>query len=317
MLVGDAPITFEQFPGGRANLTYLARAGDVELVLRRPPLGEVAPGSHDMAREYRVLAVLHERFPEAPRAHHYCPDPDVMGKPFFVMERRRGVVVREAWPDELEDSEDLRRTVAANLVDGLARLHSVSVADIGLADLGRPEGFVDRQVAGWTKRWSLAKDEEVGAMDRLAARLASTVPTPRGVALLHNDFKLDNCMIGTDGRLVAVFDWDMATVGDPLVDLGTLLTYWQGPPGMDEVWSHLVVSLGSAMPTTEVVERYGALTGIDTSGVEWYHALGLFRLAVILQQIYIRYRRGQTSDERFGGLGALVPPLAEYALEFV
>lgn len=313
-LVGEEEITFEQFPGGKANLTYLARAGAVELVLRRPPLGPVAPGSHDMGREFRVLSVLHRAYRRAPQAYHLCTDPEVMGKPFVVMERRRGHVIRDRWPLELERRGVTALEVAQSLIDALAELHAVDHEALGLADLGRPQGFVERQLAGWTDRWHRAKEEEVPAMDRLAAALVRSVPTPQRSALIHNDFKLDNTMVDDHGEIVAVLDWDMATLGDPLVDLGTTLAYWGGL-GISPAVAADSVLLGEAMGETEAASRYAAATGLDVEGIGWYQALAAFRVAVIVQQIYIRYRRGQTSDERFAPLGALVAPMAERALE--
>lgn len=315
VLLGDSPIVFEQFPGGKANLTYLARAGEVELVLRRPPLGEVAPKSHDMAREYRVLSVLHAAFPQAPEALHYCGDPEVMGKPFFVMERRRGEVIREEWPSTLDGTDAGRRRVAGNLIDTLADLHLVDHVSLGLDDLGRPDGFATRQVQGWTERWRHARHREEPAMEALGERLLARVPAPQGAVLLHNDFKLDNTMIGPDGDVLAVFDWDMATLGDPLVDLGTALSYWGGTDSRTRMVTSDATAPGVVMPAEEAALRYAARTGLDLDDLDWYRALGSFRIAVILQQIHIRWVRGQTRDDRFEVLGDLVGPLAEGALE--
>jgi aminoglycoside phosphotransferase (APT) family kinase protein len=317
-LIGDREIEFAQFPGGKANLTYLARAGDLELVLRRPPLGPVAPGSHDMRREYRVLAVLHRDFPPAPRAYLLCEDESVMGAVFFVMERRRGEVIRETWPAALPDTDAFRRKLAGNAVDCLADLHRVDPVALGLGGLGRPDGFVERQVQGWTDRWRRAREDRVPAMEALSERLAAAVPEPRTAVLLHNDFKIDNLMAGPGGEVVAVFDWDMATLGDPLVDLGTALAYWSGPEDPTHpVFGSRGYTLAPAMGKPEVVERYAARTGFDVTGLAYYEALALFRIAVIVQQIYIRWRRGQTSDRRFAGLGAMVPPVAEAALDLL
>jgi aminoglycoside phosphotransferase (APT) family kinase protein len=317
-LIGDHDIVFDQFPGGKANLTYRATAGDVEMVLRRPPLGPVAPGSHDMRREYRVLSVLHEAYPPAPRAYHLCEDPEVMGDVFFVMERRHGEVIRERWPAALPDTDEFRRTLAEHAVDVLAGLHLVDHEALGLGDLGKPEGFVDRQVAGWTDRWRRARDIEVPAMDRLAERLAGTVPVPQRATLLHNDFKIDNLMCNADAGVVAVFDWDMSTIGDPLVDLGTALAYWSGPGDPTyPVFGTQGYTLAPVMSKSEIVERYAAVTGFDVGGMAYYEALALFRIAVIVQQIFIRWKRGQTGDDRFAILGAIVPPVAEYGLELL
>ncbi len=313
--IGDRPITFAQFPGGKANLTYLALAGDLELVLRRPPHGPVAPGSHDMAREHAVLSVLWQAYPRAPRAYHYCDDPAVMGKEFFVMERRRGVVIREAWPPGFPDDDAVKRRLAEDLVDALAELHLVDYEAIGLGGLGRPDGFVDRQVAGWTKRWELAKTDEVPAMEELAVRLGRSAPAPQAATLLHNDFKLDNTMVDFAGNVVAVFDWDMATTGDPLVDLGTALAYWADPDDPTYlIFGEGAVTLAPWMSRDEVADRYATASGFDLAGLRFYEALAMFRLTVIIQQIYVRWVRGQTKDERFAALGDFVPALAEQGL---
>ena len=316
-LIGDAPIAFSQFPGGKANLTYLVSAGDTELVLRRPPLGPVAPGSHDMRREHRVLSVLHRAYPPAPRAFLYCEDPAVMDRPFVVMERRRGFVVRGEWPAALDPSPGFRGGVAGRLIDRLADLHMVDFVALGLSDLGRPAGFGERQVRGWTDRWERARTDSVAEMDELGRRLGGRVPAPQRAVLLHNDFKLDNTMLNEDGDVVAVMDWDMATLGDPLIDLGTTLSYWGGTGGVMDLIAADSVALGDVMDHRTVAERYAARTDLDLGDLDWYRALGTFRIAVIIQQIFVRYHRGQTSDPRFAGLGAMVAPLARAGLELV
>ena len=313
-LVGTGTITFDQFPGGAANLTYRAVTEGGEFVLRRAPLGPTAAGGHDMAREHKVLSRLWRAFPEAPRSHLFCEDPEIMGKPFFVMERRHGHVVRSSWPIP----EPRRRHVCEELVSALARLHEVDPASVGLEDLGRPAGFVERQVAGWSRRWDAAKTRDVPAMDAVAAALGDTTPAPEAVVILHNDYKLDNTMIDDTGNLVAVFDWDMATLGDPLVDLGTTIAYWVDPDGPTAaVFGDRVQPLTPYMSTGEVAARYGAATGFDVTGIDWYVALALFRLAVILEQIYARYVRGQTSDERFAEFAPGAPLLAGAAADLL
>lgn len=310
----DSDISFAQFPGGKANLTYVVRVDGIEFVLRRPPLGPVAPGSHDMVREHRVLSVLHQAFPLAPRAFHLCTDADVMDKPFFVMERRHGSVIRGEWPESLADTDDTRRVVAESMIDALAALHGVDFETLGLGDLGRPDGFVERQVRGWTDRWQRARGDDIPTMDQLAEGLAANPPSPQRAALLHNDFKLNNTMVGEDGRLVAVFDWDMATIGDPLVDLGATLSYWEGPPELAVVDPPDGIVLRDALTADQIVDRYCSTTGLDGSRISWYRALASFRIAVIVQQIYIRYVRGQTSDARFAPLGMIVEPIARAGL---
>lgn len=316
-LVGDGPILFDQFPGGKANLTYRAVAGDVELVLRRAPLGEVARGGHDMAREYRVLSRLWRAYGLAPRAYHYCADPSIMGKPFFVMERRRGHVIREEWPDTWPDGDaSPRRTAAENLVSALARLHLVEPSSVGLEELGRPDGFVARQIEGWWARWEAARTRRLPDMSAAAEILRRSIPAPQAATLLHNDFKLDNAMVSDEGEVVAVFDWDMATLGDPLVDLGTLLAYWSDRNGPTHaVFGAEAVTLAPYLPRDRILQRYAATTGFDLADLGFYEGLALFRIAVIIEQIYARYVAGQTSDERFEELGPIVPVLAAAASE--
>jgi aminoglycoside phosphotransferase (APT) family kinase protein len=314
-LVGEAPIEFAQFPGGRANLTYLARAGDVELVLRRPPLGPVAPGGHDMAREHAVLSRLYRAYPKAPRSFLLCTDPEVMGAPFFVMERRRGTVVREAWPRELPADDGFRRRLAENVVAALGELHTVDYRAVGLQGLGRPAGFVERQITGWVDRWERARESPVAPMEELGGWFPGAAPAPQAAVLLHNDFKLDNLMVSPGGEVAAVLDWDMATLGDPLIDLGATLAYWAEPgDALHALLAPGGAGLSDVMPRAEVVEAYATVTGFDVGDLAFYRAFGLYRVAVILQQIYARYRKGQTSDPRFAMLGAVVPLMAEEAL---
>jgi aminoglycoside phosphotransferase (APT) family kinase protein len=317
-LVGDEQISFDQFPGGAANLTYRARAGEVELVLRRAPHGPVAEGGHDMEREHHVLSRLWRVYPKAPRSFHYCDDPDVMGKPFFVMERRQGWVIRNRWPEHYDGSPGLQRRLAESLVDTLAELHLIDPASVGLDDLGKPEGFLARQVAGWTRRWKAAKTREVPDMEAVASVLGSRLPEQGQATLLHNDYKLDNTMASADGTIVAVFDWDMATRGDALVDLGTLLAYWPDPGTPTfPVFRDFSVPLSPVMTKAEVVERYARATGFDLAHLRFYEGLALFRIAVIVEQIYARYVRKLTADKRFARFEPITPVLAAAALELL
>jgi len=314
-LRGDVEI--RQFRGGHANLTYLLRSEDGrEWVLRRPPLGPVAPKSHDMAREFRALSALAPLYPPAPRPALLCEDAAVLGAVFFVMERRRGIVVRHDWPAGLGDDASVRRRMGESLIDALADLHLVDTARPEIAALGRPEGFVRRQVEGWWERWQRAKTREIPVMDELLGWLSSHRPDSSVVAVLHNDWKLDNAMFAEDdpGRLVAVFDWDMATLGDPLVDLGTFLGYWaQAGDAVPRGTGSAVTALGGFPPRAELAERYRRRTGTDVSMLPWYETFGLFKTAVVLEQIYVRFVRGQTKDDRFAALGAMVPLLADAA----
>ncbi len=315
-LVGDGPIEFEQFPRGAANLTYLARTPRRELVLRRAPLGPVARGGHDMEREHRVLSRLWAEFPKAPRAYHYCADATVMGKPFFVMERRTGYVVRDKWPEEFGDDATPRLRTAESLVATLADLHLIDPASVGLEDLGLPDGFVQRQVDGWMGRWEAAKTRDLPAMQQAAALLERSVPKPQRATILHNDFKLDNTMISAGGDVVAVFDWDMATVGDPLVDLGTLLAYWPDPSAPTyPIFGERAVVLAPYRAKDDVIDQYAKATSLDLGAVHFYEGLALYRIAVIIEQIYSRFVAGQTSDDRFAAMEPLPPILAAAAVD--
>ena len=312
-----APLAVEQFPGGHSNLTYLLRFGEREFVLRRPPFGPVPPKAHDMAREFHILEALHPVYPLAPRPFLLCEDAGVIGATFYLMERRRGLVVRSEEPPELEGRPAERRRASAALVDALARLHAVDIRAHGLDSLGKPAGFVERQVRGWAERWHRSQTDELPEMDALAAWLAARLPPdPERPTLVHGDYKLDNVMLdaGDVGSVVGVFDWEMSAVGDPLVDLGILLGYW--------VHTSTLAQRDTVSPVTnregwftreEVLGRYGEGTGLDLSGVGFYEVFAVFKLAVVLQQIFFRYRRGQTDDPRFAALGERVEWLARVA----
>jgi aminoglycoside phosphotransferase (APT) family kinase protein len=318
----EGPLAVRQFGGGKANLTYLLRFGDHEFVLRRPPLGPVPPGAHDMRREHSVLSVLHRRYPPAPRSLHLCEDESVIGAIFVILERRRGFVIRDDLPPEFAGRPELNRRIGFALVDALADLHRVDPAAIGLDTLGRPEGYLERQLAGWTRRWEAALDlpaqaEVRTAMRTVLDRLAARLPPSRAATLLHNDYRLDNLLLDPldPARVVAVLDWDMCTLGDPLADLGYVLNYW-AEPGDDPVWRQI-----AAMPTwragfpsrAEAISRYAERTGFDVAEILWYEVFAAFKLAVIVQQIHIRWRRGQTRDERFRHYDERVAGLARKA----
>ena len=313
----NSPLAVEQFPGGHSNLTYLLRFGSQEFVMRRPPFGPVAPKAHDMAREFRILEALHPVFPLAPRPFLLCEDAGVVGSVFYLMERRRGLVVRTAEPPELDEKPRERRRASAALVDALAELHAVDVRAHGLDSLGKPAGFVGRQVRGWAERWRRSQTDELPEMDALAAWLLERLPSdPARPTLVHGDYKLDNVMLdGRDvGSVVGVFDWEMSAVGDPLIDLGILLGYWvHTAKGDRRDTVSAVTNRGGWFTRGELLERYGARTGRELSNVGFYEVFAVFKLAVVLQQIFFRYRRGQTDDPRFAALGERVSWLARIA----
>ena len=315
-------LSIAQFHGGKANLTYLVRFGDKEFVLRRPPLGPIPPGAHDMRREHRVLSVLHRRFPLAPQSLLLCEDESIIGAVFIVEERRRGFVIRDDIPNAFAGRPELNRRIGLALIDALAELHLVDAAEIGLDGLGRVDGYLERQLSGWTRRWegSLGGPEEEASRAGMAPVLdwlARNLPKERAGALLHNDFRLDNCLLDTadPARVAAVLDWDMCTQGDPLADLGYVLNYWV-EPGDDPAWRAI-----ASMPTwregfpsrAEATLRYGARTGSDVGKILWYQVFAAFKLAVIIQQIYIRFVRGQTQDARFASYWRRVVGLADKA----
>jgi aminoglycoside phosphotransferase (APT) family kinase protein len=306
-----------QFPGGHSNLTYQVRFGALELVVRRPPFGPVAPTAHDMAREYRWLTAINPVFPLAPRVYALCEDPAVIGSIFYVMERRHGVVVRDQEPATVSAQPSLRHRVSVAVVDALADLHAIDIEASGLTHLGKPSGFVERQVRGWTERWNRSRTHDLPEMEAAARWLVEALPpNPARPSVVHGDFKLDNLMLDPEdpSRLVAVFDWEMAALGDPLVDLGILLAYWvaTAPPEQHDALT-TVTTLPGWLTPGELVERYGARSGRDLSGLEFYEVFALFKIAVVVQQIYYRFVHGQTSDPRFARLGDRVTYLARRA----
>lgn len=315
----DHAPTVRQFGGGAANLTYLLDYGTHEYVLRRPPLGPVAASAHDMGREYRVLSVLYQLFPYAPRAFLFCDDESIIGAPFFVMERRHGMVVRRTMPDAYRAMSNAPRRMSEALVDALAQFHAVDYEALGLGNLGKPAGFIDRQIEGWYRRWGAAKTADLPDMDAVYVWLKANQPAQTQVSLVHNDYKLDNVMLAADdpGRVVAIFDWDMCTLGDPLSDLGALLTYWTEPddPPYLQATAMMPTGIAGFLRREELVARYAAKSGRSVDDIDFYHALGLFRLTVIVAQIYIRYARGQTQDPRFAAMEFMIPALARRARE--
>jgi aminoglycoside phosphotransferase (APT) family kinase protein len=297
------PVEVEQFPGGHSNLTYLVRTPSLEYVLRRAPLGPVPPKAHDMAREYSILKALSPLFPPAPRVYSLCEDTSVIGAVFYLMERRRGRILRN--PAGTEGG-----AVSEAFVDCLSELHAIDIQATGLAAIGRPEGFLDRQVSGWTERWCKAETPDRPDARAAIEYLASSKPESPVPTVVHNDYKLDNVMFDEGlTRVAAVLDWEMTTVGDPLADLGLTLCYWT-------IGSAYDAPRGPGWYTREqLIDRYATLTGRDVRRIGWYETLGVFKLAVILQQIYVRWVQGHTADERFRDFGARVKMLVDRAVK--
>ena len=312
-------INILQFSGGHANLTYLISFNDKEFVLRRPPLGPVAPSSHDMAREHMVQHSLNKLFPLAPKSIHLCEDDKIIGSKFHLIERKKGIVIRKEMRSELNGSRNKIRSLSFKMIDVLAELHNLDPSKVGLGDFGRPDGFVLRQLNGWEDRWKKASEDKIKAnrFNKLVRYLRSNIPEPQGATILHNDFKLDNIMWDVDNPLlpVAVFDWDMCTRGDPLMDIGHLLNYWIDED--DEYEANLITSMpikNILYPKkSEIIDHYAFKTGFSIKDVDWYYAFGAFKLAVIIQQIYVRFLKGQTQDKRFANFGKRIEALINRA----
>ena len=312
------PMQVTQFPGGHSNLTYHVNFGARELVVRRPPFGPVPPTAHDMAREYRWLSAVHPLFALAPSVYALCEDPAIVGSVFYVMERRHGIVIRHEEPPRIQNRPDLRRDISIALIDALADLHTIDIEKAGLTHLGKPHGFVERQVRGWTDRWNRSKTSELPEMELLARWLVESLPpNPVRSTIVHGDFKLDNLMLDATNpsRIVAVFDWEMAALGDPLVDLGILLAYWapNAPPGQHDSLTTVTTTPGWLTPR-ELVDRYADRTGRDLTTLKFFEVFALFKVAVVIQQIYFRFAKGQTQDPRFANFSERVAYLAQRAV---
>jgi len=314
-------IAVEQFPSGHSNLTYLLRIDGCEYVLRRGPLGPVAPKAHDMAREFRVLQILNAHFPEAPAVVCLCEDPQVLGAVFFIMERRHGLILRDDVPPQLAKVPNYPRLVSEAIIDCMVRLHAIDTSTSGLRALGKPDGFLERQLQGWADRWNRAKTDAMPKMDHVIQWLVDRRPVSPAPTLVHNDYKLDNVMLrlGHAVGIEAVLDWEMATVGDPLGDVGLSLCYWSWAEA-PQLRTRPVPALTSQpgwYTRDQFVQRYAEQTRRDLSSIGYYEVLGIFKLAVILQQIYCRFRRGQTQDTRFRNFDERVRNLVVLATSLV
>ncbi|QFZ24457.1 phosphotransferase family protein [Saccharothrix syringae] len=312
--LGTGPLSGELIPGGRSNLTYRVTDGTRRWVLRRPPLGHVLATAHDMAREHRVIAALADTAVPVPRVELLCTDTDVLGAPFYLMEEVPGVALRHRdqcpWL-----TPDHARALSHRLVDVLADLHAVDPAEVGLGDFGRPEGFLRRQVARWGKQLDASRSRELPGIDELRDRLAGTVPVTRRTAVVHGDYRLDNVLVTRDPLdISAVLDWEMATLGDPLADLGLLCVYWNGTGAGDDPITGTVPSLPGFADSDGLIHRYAERSGADVGDLGWYTAFGYFKLAVILEGIHFRYTRGQTVGAGFDTIGQLTLPLVRRGL---
>jgi aminoglycoside phosphotransferase (APT) family kinase protein len=312
---GAGSLRAELIAGGKSNLTYVVHGerhgAPSSWVLRRPPLGHVLATAHDMTREYRVISALAPTGVPVPRVYLLCEDPEVIGAPFYVMQRVEGTVYRDK-SQTTDMSAQRARALSFALVDVLADLHAVDPAQVGLADFGRPEGFMQRQVARWGKQLAGSRSREVPGIDALHEALGDAVPVPQRSTILHGDYRLDNAIVDDQDRIAAVLDWEMAALGDPLADVGLLCVYWTELETMGGgVLPSAVDGTGRFPGQDDLVERYAQRSGLDLSILPWYVAFGYFKLAVIAEGIYYRFLQGQTVGSGFEGMGALVPALVE------
>jgi aminoglycoside phosphotransferase (APT) family kinase protein len=296
--LAEGPLAAEVIHGGKSNLTYLVRDGEHRFVVRRPPLGHVLATAHDMGREYRVMTALRDTGVPVPRTYHLCDDPDVVGAPFYVMEYVEG------------GQPPATPAIEADLTDILARLHDLDPVAVGLADFGRPEGFLERQVKRWKRQLDASRSRDLPDIDDLFARLAGAVPVTQRHTIVHGDFKLGNTLIA-GGEVRAVLDWEMSTLGDPLTDLALFLLYANFATMLDTGGS---AEAGEHTPITELAARYARGTGLDISRLGWYIALACFKLAVIAEGIHFRYTQGLTVGAGFDGIGEHVAPLVTHGL---
>ncbi len=307
-----------QFHGGHANLTYCVAFGDRDLVVRRQPFGEIAPGAHDMRREHRALSGLNPVFDRAPRVFALCEDESVIGAPFLVMERRAGVVVRAAIPPELNVHADVAERISFALIDAMAEFHAIDPVAAGLEKLGRPEGFVERQLKGWYQRWQLVTDMPDAVFERVYQMLVDSKPQTLRNTLVHNDLKLDNCMFdpANPDRVATILDWDMTTIGDPLIELGTLLSYWREPGDATDRAPTIDLDMSGFPHRRALVERY-ARSGAEIGNIEWYEAFGLWKQAVVLKQLFHRFATGESQDQRMAAFPEFIPGQLQAALEIL
>ncbi len=302
----EGELVVEQFPKGFSNLTYLLRLGDKQFVLRRPPFGAKIKSAHDMSREFNILSKLKKVFFKVPQPLLYSEDENILGAPFYIMERVEGVILRSKMPREMLPTEKTMAGIADALVDSLSELHGIDFDAAGLKDLGKPEGYVERQIRGWTMRYFNAKTDEIAEIEKAAQWLVDHLPPESEASLIHNDFKYDNLVLDTTDwtKVVAILDWEMATLGDPLMDLGTTIGYWvnQNDPDFMQQLQLSPTTLPGNPTRGEVVEMYAQKSGREVKDVVFYYVFGLFKIAVIVQQIYYRYKKGFTQDERFAQL---------------
>ncbi|CAN5744774.1 phosphotransferase family protein [soil metagenome] len=314
-------IEISQFPAGNSNLTYCVRIGDEEYVLRRPPFGNQVRSAHDMAREFNVLEKLSAIYQPAPKPLIYSNDESIIGSEFYLMERRKGLIIRGRSPELLENSPELQRKLIETFIENLVDLHSLDYKKAGLENLGKPEGYINRQVEGWTKRYFNAKTDEHSELEKAIEWLNENIPSDNSASLVHNDYKFDNIMLAPDDltKIVAVLDWEMTTIGSPLMDFGTTLGYWMpsdAPPEMFQLPANPSVLMKN-FSHSDLAKLYTEKSGKDLTDLNFYYAFGTFKIAVICQQIYFRFVKGFTNDKRFKNFNFFVNALGKIALNAI
>jgi aminoglycoside phosphotransferase (APT) family kinase protein len=314
----SGPLIIRQYPSGHSNLTYAIQLGHREMVLRRPPFGSKVKTAHDMGREFRVLSKLHAHYSPAPHVLLFCDDVSVVGAPFYVMDPIHGTILRKDVAPHLHFSAEVATRLSESFIDNLAQLHSLDYNAIGLADLGRPQGYLERQVQGWIERYHGSKTNDLPEVETISSWLQQNMPPEQIPALIHNDYKYDNVVLDPKNltKIIGVLDWEMCTIGDPLTDLGTALAYWvdaRDPPEMLETrWGP--TTYPGSLTRAQLVHRYAQKSGRDVSNMSFYVAFARFKIAVIVQQIYFRYHQGLTKDERFATMPRLIKLLLRAAL---
>ncbi|WP_082235094.1 phosphotransferase family protein [Halobacillus massiliensis] len=311
-------LIINQFGTGHSNLTYELKVGEWEAVLRRPPMGPVAPKAHDMEREYTVLKALHPVFPLAPKPFAF-DNGSVLGAPFFLMERRHGLVLDTDYPKEIEESPEMGRKISETMVDRLAELHNIDYKKTALQDMVKPDGFMERQIHGWINRFEKARTDDVVSGERIKNWLADHIPVNSEASIIHYDYKLNNALFNEKGDMVGLFDWEMTTVGDPLADLGAAMSYWiekDDPEVLQRGLGKTPLTARDGFYTrNEFIENYALKSGRNVENIHVYLTFAYFKLAGIIQQIYYRYKKGQTNDSRFSNMNVFVNNLIQHAEE--
>lgn len=296
----DSEMSVQQFSEGYSNLTYLLKIGDWEGVLRRPPFGKVPPKAHDMEREYRILEKVHPVFSLAPKPYVYSEDPKVMDKHFYVMEKKPGIVIDDKLPSLYGSSIQAGPAISEGIISTLVQLQAIDYKEAGMSGMGKPEGFLERQVNGWIKRYENSKTDEIGYIAELEKWLKNELPTTKETTIVHNDFKLNNMVLDeqTPGVVNGVLDWELSTIGDPLSDLGSTVAYW-GAKSDPNMGINIVTDQPGFYSRREFVEAYAKKSGRDVSDINYYVTFGFYKLGVILQQIHYRWKIGELKDDRF------------------